>query len=192
MPIDRFRGGNPSARDKLNQLVEGANSLSQLRGDEVFIAVRRGPGGACVALNIDAVLSRVPKLRHGADRFWAKITGSAAADSPAQGRWVYAWTEVEKTAAGYGGWTAVDGGRSGTTGTDPAYNSIEDANDGTGVQGNGVDVDGADYPAGFAQQPAPANIIVEMVVVSLVVEDVPLTEYWFTYEGADDGTCEAA
>ena len=63
--IDQFSGGSQSARDKLNRLVENVNALAAMRGDEVFITVRRGPGGSTIALNIDAVMARVPKVALG-------------------------------------------------------------------------------------------------------------------------------
>ncbi len=49
--------------------------------------------------------------------FWARITGHSYGDRP----WTYDFEEVEKTSAGYGGWTAVSDGRSGT-----AYNGVEE------------------------------------------------------------------
>jgi len=119
--------------------------------------------------------------------FWAKITGSAAADSPAQNRWKYAWSEVYKSSAGYGGWSVVSGGRSGTTSSDPSYNSIEDPNDNSGVEGNGVDVnnlDTSDYT--FAIQPVASGAIVRMTPVAQGSN----VEYWFAYENAVDGGCD--
>src|SRR5690606_20518223 len=59
--IDSFSGGSPSARDKLNALVQQVNFLMQTRGDEQYISVRRGTGGMTVSLNMDAVLARIPK-----------------------------------------------------------------------------------------------------------------------------------
>ena len=114
--------------------------------------------------------------------FWAKI-GANAADGT--NRWKYAWTEQTKSSAGYGGWGNLSGGRSGTTGISPARNSIEDMNDGTGVQGNGVDIDGTAFPAGFSVQACPANNIVWMESVSVGTA----VEYWFSYENGIDGTC---
>jgi len=123
------------------------------------------------------------------DRFPAIVGASAEADSPAQNRWLYAWAEVAKTAAGYGGWAAKSGGRSGTTETDPARNRIEDMNDGAGVEGHGVDVDGEDYPSGFAVMPAPNGVLVEMLEIAFIVGGAVVTEYWFSHPSADDGTC---
>ena len=55
MPIDHFAGGTTSGRHKLNQLVDEANIVATLRGDERFITVTKGPGGTLVSLRMDAV-----------------------------------------------------------------------------------------------------------------------------------------
>jgi hypothetical protein len=72
------------------------------------------------------------------NEFWAKITGSAAfTDNP--NRWQYAWTEQRPT---LDGWEDLPGGRSGTTSSRFALNSIEASNpDTAGVMGNSVDTD---------------------------------------------------
>jgi hypothetical protein len=107
--------------------------------------------------------------------FWAKITGSAADGT---NRWKYAWAEVEPPANGYGTWIAT--GRTGTTTTNPARNTVENMNAATGTQGNGVDV--ANFSGTFAMQPAPANVIVRMYVTR--------GKMWFEYPNAVDGACE--
>jgi len=115
------------------------------------------------------------------DGFWARITGSTA---DGDNRWTYSWEEVAKTGAGYGGWGALDDGR---TGADNAYNSIEDMNAATGVQGNGVDVahlDTDDYT--FALQPCPTDAVVWMREVKVDGD----AEYWFAYENGVDGGCD--
>lgn len=116
--------------------------------------------------------------------FWARITGYAEADAPAQNRWVYSWVEVGKGAAGYGGWESVTGGRSGTTSTDPARNFMEDGNDGAGVEMNGVDL--GNLPGSFAIQPVPAGAIVRMEIVPVDGS----VEFWFNPGGNGvDGSC---
>lgn len=121
------------------------------------------------------------------ETFWAQITGWEVVDTPAQNRWTYSWKGIYKATAGYDGWSDLD-----TTGSNNAFNTIENMNtaaDATSptVQGNGVDIDGADFPAGFEIQPAPIHVIVAMTPVQ-VGETL---EYWFTYENGIDGTCEA-
>jgi len=126
------------------------------------------------------------------DGFWAKITGNADADDPVQNRWHYSWEEVHKTTAGYDGWATVSDGRSGTTTVDQAYNLVEDMNTAADdssptMQGNGVDVDGEDFPEGFEVQPCATGVFVKIYEVS--VSDT--VEYWFSYENGIDGTCAA-
>ena len=59
--LQRFTGGaKKEALDKLNALVDEINSLAGLRGDP-YITISRGPGGTAIALNIQAVVARVPK-----------------------------------------------------------------------------------------------------------------------------------
>ncbi|HUX15564.1 MAG TPA: hypothetical protein VMW52_03775 [Phycisphaerae bacterium] len=96
--------------------------------------------------------------------FWARITASTLADSPAANRWLYAFVEVTKATAGYGGWTSRDGGRTGATGNKPARNVLEDGNAATGIQMNG---------------PAPAGAIVRMHAIRVNGQ----FEYWFGYPG---------
>ena len=106
--------------------------------------------------------------------------------NPGDNKWEYDFVEAEKTAEGYGGWTTLAGGRSGT-----AYNSIEDMNSDSGVQGNGVDVahlDTDDYT--FAIQKCPAGNVVWMRTVRFMVGEVAKTEYWFSYESGVDGECD--
>jgi hypothetical protein len=117
--------------------------------------------------------------------FWAEIGASPAADGT--NRFKYAWTEVYKSGAGYGNWSTLTGGRSGTTGTNPARNTIEDTNSGSGTLGNGVAVanlDTDDFT--FTLSAAPSGAIVRMFEV---VQGTSI-EYWFAYENGVDGTCD--
>lgn len=120
--------------------------------------------------------------------FWAKITGNAADGA---NRWKYAWSEVEKTVAGYGGWTVLADGRTGTTAASPARNTIEDINNDTAetVLGNGVTVSSLDTAeATFTLKACTTSNIVKMHEV-VVVGGTP--EYWFSYENGVDGSCDA-
>ena len=123
-------------------------------------------------------------MASGGGSFWARITGNAASGTH---RWTYSWVEVEKTIAGYGGWTTLSGGRSGST----AYNTIEDMNTGADahVEGNGVDpanldpaVTGSDT---FAFMPCSTDNVVRMWPVQVG----SAIEYWFAYETGVDGAC---
>ena len=120
--------------------------------------------------------------------FWGEITGNA---SDGTNRWKYAFSEVYKSSAGYGGWATLTGGRSGTTSTGPARNSIEDMNTGAAahIEGNGVDPANLD-PAGtgsdtFAIMPCTSGNIVWM----REVDRAGTIEYWFSYENGVDGDC---
>lgn len=119
---------------------------------------------------------------------WARIGSSTAADTPARNRWLYAWVEVEKTSAGYAGWTTKTGGASGTTSSNSAYNSIEDANAATGVLGNGVNastLNTVDWT--FTVKACPSGTVVWLTPVVLTGGS---TEYWFAYENGVDGSCD--
>ena len=59
MAIQHFQDGNPSARDKLNQLVDAVNVLSNIRGDERHISVTKTQAGVVVSLSIEAVRQAV-------------------------------------------------------------------------------------------------------------------------------------
>ena len=120
--------------------------------------------------------------------FWAEITGNAADGT---NRWKYAFSEVYKSSAGYGGWATLTGGRSGTTSTGPARNTIEDMNTGADahIEGNGVDpanLDPAETGSDtFAIMPCTSGNIVQM----REVDRGETIEYWFSYENGVDGDC---
>lgn len=112
---------------------------------------------------------------------YAKITGSASADSPARNRYTYSWSEVIKSTAGYGGWADKSGGR---TGTNNGYNLIEDNNNTTGTLGNGVAT--TNLVGTYTLKPVPADTVVALRVVRTADGT---TEYWFSYENGVDGAC---
>lgn len=115
--------------------------------------------------------------------FWAKITGNAANGT---NKWKYAWTEQERTSTG---WQDLTGGRSGTTLADFALNSLEANNDGTGIQGNSIDIDGAVFTdnTDLEIQAVQGDPVVRMYV------DLDVTAgglaYSFEYVNAVDGEC---
>lgn len=184
MALEHFNDGPDSAREKLNRIVEDVAALKKLRGDEVFIAVRGGTGngGYTVALDIDAVLARVPKLPRGGGgaKFYALIGASPSVVSGGANRWQYAWAEAECLGDH---WGELADGRSGTTSSDPAYNRFEAINSATGVQGNGVNV--ADLLGTFAIQPIPDGVVVEMDQINV---DGTLY-YWFAAMNGVTGGC---
>ena len=141
-------------------------------------------------------------LRYAFDRssenggFWVLITGYAVIGGETN-KWAYAWKEAiwDESEEEF---IAKTSGRSGTTGADPAYNSIETANQGTGVESGGVDVDGADYPAGFSLQPLQGtsstswtDALSPCVFLRPLWGDAatPGRVWMFEYANAHDGTC---
>jgi len=67
-----------------------------------------------------------------------------------------------------------------------AFNLYECINSEEGVQGNGVDIDGDDFPESMAVMPVPIGSIVR--VFTVVAEDTTL-EWWFAHCNAIDGLC---
>ena len=121
--------------------------------------------------------------------FWARIDG---AQSAGDNQWLYAWTEMEKTAEGYGGWSAFSGGRSDSGMTLPGRNSIENANTGQSghIEGNGVDpANLVSSRYSFEIQPCPVGCIVRMHEIRFLVQGQDTVEYWFAYENGVDGGC---
>ncbi len=126
--------------------------------------------------------------------FWAKITGNTSLGGS---QWTYSWSEVFKDTTGYTGWATKSGGLSGT---DNAYNSMEDINSGVGAggtYGNGVpfnDLDTADWT--FALQPITTNNIVFLRPATQETTDsetgvvTTTIEYWFTASNGVSGSCD--
>jgi hypothetical protein len=111
-----------------------------------------------------------------------EVTGSAV--ELADGRWSYTMVEVTKATDGYGGWSTLSGGIS----TNFGFNFYEDMNDGSGTEGNGVDVDGQDFPANFSIQPVPVGTIV--LAYRVYPQNGSDVEWWFSYVNAVDGQCD--
>jgi hypothetical protein len=129
-----------------------------------------------------------PSLSRGQSR-WAMIRiDGATATSLTDGksnpvRWTYSATEVEKTAAGYGGWSDKPGGFSGT-----AYHGIEEANDGSGTEATGADHDATLYTdSGFAMTPIQTGA----VVPAWLVYAGGATEAWIVGLIGEWGTCSS-
>lgn len=110
--------------------------------------------------------------------FWAKITGSTA---DGDNKWTYAFTEQERTA---GGWQNKTDGRTGSG----AVNSAEANNSGSGVQGNGVDIDGSIFTdnSDLALKPIQGEPVVRMWEEALADGT---KVYTFTLANAIDGEC---
>lgn len=157
-------------RSLWNEMAEVCYRTQRMYGDNGIVVSQSSKGIKVAYLP--------PSPRIASDGFWAKI-GTNAADGT--NAWKYAFKEQTKATAGYGGWADLSGGRTGTTGTGPARNTIEDMNDGSGVQGNGVSV--ANLTGGCAIKPCPSGAIVWMRFVPVADGTV---EPWFEYENGVD------
>lgn len=100
-------------------------------------------------------------------------------------RWTYTATRLKKHIQGEGATTWEADPR--YEASYEAFNLYECINSEAGVQGNGVDISGADFPATMAVMPCPVGSIVRVWTVA--AEDAT-TEYWFAHANAIDGTCE--
>jgi len=106
--------------------------------------------------------------------FWARLTG---ASSIGDNRWAYPFEEVRYQKQG--DWAVLTGGRTGT-----AYNTMEESNTDTGVQGDGTDV--GNYPSGVELQPIGTGVV---EVRSVINCDTGATEYVFSAPNNPDGPC---
>jgi len=113
---------------------------------------------------------------------FGRIASSSQVSGYGGNRYTYQFVQVEKTGSGYGGWTDMQGGVSGT-----AYNLIEDQNFTSGTLGNGVSISNLTTDkARFTMRPAPTGTRIMLVPVVLTNGN---TEYWFSYENGVDGGC---
>ena len=170
-PVKPFRQTRTGR--KLNRLVDAANALLGLVGDQC-IQVASTERGYSLRLNINAVRQRL-----GRDQlFWARLTDSS---DQGGGHWRYAWEEVEWN----GDSVAVkSGGRSGTLTENYAINALETAHTGTIIWG--VDTAGADYPSGFSPQPVQTGATLKMREETDKSGDII---YRFEAMGQHDGAC---
>jgi len=113
---------------------------------------------------------------------FGRITSSSQVSGTGGNKYTYQFAQVEKTGAGYGGWTDVQNGISSA-----AYNLIEDQNAASGTLGNGVSVSNLTTDkARFTLRPAPNGT---HVMLMPVVTTNGYTEYWFSYVNGVDGGC---
>lgn len=114
--------------------------------------------------------------------FTARITGNT--QDGTNKRWAYSFIEVEKTVAGYSGWTDLANGRTGTV-----RNRLEDQNGASGTYGNGVS--SLNLTGTFDIIPIPTGTRIRVDPVSVATNsDVFSVEYWTTYANGVDGACE--
>ena len=137
----------------------------------------KGAAGGLISLDPNVIPSM-----YGQFSIWAKITGNAADGT---NKWKYAWTEQQRTASG---WQDLSGGRTGTTSTDFAVNANEANNDGAGIQGNSIDIDGTvfDDNSDLEIQPVQGDPVVR---VWAELSSTNTLVYTFEYVNAVDGEC---
>lgn len=93
-------------------------------------------------------------------------------------KWEYTLVEQELTADGYGGWQDKSGGRTVT-----AYNTIENPNDGTGIEGNGAELED-----GEVLMPAGLDAVVYCEERLYGSAETPSKSYWFAFENEVSAT----
>lgn len=164
-------------RRTIEKWTKGPKGFSGKANRQLTAIEQRLPG-----VPVGRQLPPVPAIIPGQDSFWAKITGNAADGT---NKWKYAWTEQQRTASG---WQDLSGGRTGTTTTGFAVNGIEANNDGTGIQGNSVDIDGTifDDNTDLEIQPVQGDPVVRMWVDA---DSSGALAYTFEYVNAIDGEC---
>lgn len=111
---------------------------------------------------------------------WFRID-DAAQDGSNQ-RWVYSLVEVEKTSAGYGGWTDKAGGIA----TSSGYNGAENPNNATGTA-NGIGINLSLLPGTFELK--QAHELGSPIVRAWPVVVGGSTEWWFHHVNQIDGEC---
>lgn len=112
----------------------------------------------------------------GTTRSFARISAITPVGS---NKWLYSAVRQIKTGAGYNGWS--DNGA-----PFELRNTLEENNTGSGVEGNGVNVD--TLPDGFSLRPLAIGAVVPYwtVVVDITME----LEYWCAVVNAVDGECQ--
>lgn len=192
MLFRRLDAGETVVGEKINTILAQLETVLETLGRVTVgpgLECRRGSMGVGISIAASLMALIEDAAEGGSDEqkaedelkygFFARITGSS---DYADNIWAYTFERVTKGSEAHspGAWLTGD-----LTGT--AYNTIESINGAIGVQGNGVDVDGADFPIGFSIQPCPTGNIVVMKRVELSTDQF---EYWFSYENGVDGTCD--
>lgn len=165
--LHKWKVGDPITANLLNQLREAIPHLQAGAG----ITISRAKGQATIAID-----TREPRPKR---TFWARITGAQAVNT---NQWRYTAEEAAKLGPGHQGWQTKPGGRTGD-----AYNLRENANDGSGLEDDGIDHDR--LPGTFAMQPAPTGALVLVTIVTHNEAGTQHAEWWFDYRNSVDGTC---
>ena len=143
---------------------------------------------------------RFPRLGHRSgvhmrpsesSRIPAIITGHLALPGRTN-VWEYTWVEAVWSPGNKAWIEKPTNPRSGV-----AFNTMETANEGIGVESGGVNIDGTDFPATMAIVPirgdATTNVwpagLGPVVILDTILDDVGGIAYHFTVMNAVDGTC---
>lgn len=129
----------------------------------------------------DAAGGRGTLTRREVAEIWAELIDF---ESVGVNRWKYAWREVKWSG---GSWVEVTGGATYLT-HGYAYNGIEFPNDGTGIEGNGIDM--ANLVGTFSLVPIGTGVVVP--IRGPLADGAGTNTYWFTAVNAIDGDCGAA
>lgn len=124
----------------------------------------------------------VIRLGAGLEPKWFVLTASTPDASPPT-KFVYSGKVGEQAGTGYDGWQEISGAP-----TVSLYHTLEEVNNGAGVEGTGIDIDGTDFPADYELQPVPAGT---PVLAHPVVTTSGSVEWWFTATSNYDGDCDA-
>lgn len=157
---------------QLQQLQGDLDKLKTMTGDGIDVTY--GPAG--IHLSVIPVDGGGDEGT-GIQPFWARITGY---DALGDNQWEYTVRQVQKTDAKYGGWTIKPSGIQGL-----AYNTIEDMNDATGIEGNGINID-TEEPNDY--RPAPVDCVILCWRVNgagvSASTNHDTSEIWFVFENA--------
>ena len=191
--IERLvQGEGPFADARENELTRVEDISIPSAGDE---SLEDDASAATAQLNdrlsaLEALVAspppvyREPEILPDGIRVFIALLGIGVADG--DNSYAYPFTEGYQTATGYGNFATVSGGASGT-----ARNLTEDPNDGasgTDILGNGVQFNHlATDDWTFELEPAPNGALVLMTETTVA----GVLQYWFQYENAVDGECDA-
>ena len=171
-PGPRFKSGTALKARSLNELQRRTTGvLSSSSGGFNRVG---GGGGTSYA---------PPTFPNSYPFIVARITGS---ESIGDNRWKYSWSEMTVNGTDF-----VDRStpRTGSMADGFALNGVESNNASTGVQGNGVNLDGQIFTdnENLELQPAATGAVVLIYVIP--AKNASRVAYVFFYENAIDGEC---
>ena len=164
-------------RDSLNRIAESAAKFNSIYSELMRVIAtteieQEGAAGETIAIKITDVQSGLK----------------------GENKWQYKASEVEKTVAGYEGWSHKPGG-----GVGLAFNLSEDFNTGDGEEGNGINASDlkTNFHEAFKFKPYPKGRVFWAKLVAIPGKSLRETpgsnesslEAWFDGNNAVDGSC---